>query len=110
MHAAVDDRYGPVRFCRGRELAIEENQVVEVTFENSRIVKGVVRVPYNERLDLVLVVFPPPVGLDLVKFITIKTLWLNTAEDTHKTLDRSKYKTPPPFSDVIEKMLDKVKV
>lgn len=111
IHAAHEDRYGMPRLTR--TIKIKEAEVVEVTFENSRATKATVRIPYanNPKLDIVLVIFPPTETLRggyFIPEVLAKTIWLNKNDDTHKTLDKTKYQTPAPFTDVIQKMLDKI--
>ena len=84
--ACVEDRYGtirPPRFVRPRE-----GEIIEVQVWNGRIVKAVVRTTYNDIHDLILVIVPEDIDKAFVK-----TCWLNRKDDTHCTLDRSKYQT-----------------
>ena len=68
------------------ELNPVECKIVEVeTDKNNNIVKIVYRKQLNQKLDLCLVV--------MVQQSLVKTIWLNEANDTHRTLDRSKYAT-----------------
>lgn len=63
------------------------------TFENGGTVlvtKFVVRVPYDEKRDITLVIAPK--GEDIA---VIKTAWLNYKTDLHFTLDESRYEPKP---------------
>lgn len=88
IHAAAEDKYGMPKL--NRTLTVKEADVVEVTFFNSRPVKATIRVPYTKELDLVFVVFTP-VEISPLPTLLAKTAWLNRTDDTHKTLDRSKF-------------------
>lgn len=63
---------------RGNVFEVELN-------EENRIKKFLVRSPYNEFLDLILVC------IKKYNNIFIKTAWTNDKNDNHKTLDLSKY-------------------
>lgn len=77
------DRYGVAELPDGIEL--ESQDVVEVEVFQGAVCKAVVRFPYSDDLDLVLVVVPG------IKNYFVKTCWFNRANDNHKSLDRSKY-------------------
>jgi hypothetical protein len=49
-------------------------------------VKAVLRIPVDDRLDVVYVLLRPEAGRALVK-----TMWGNLGSDAHSTLDKSKY-------------------
>jgi hypothetical protein len=85
IKAASEDRYGPLpRFgCVEFDAALD---VVEVTMENGEPVKAVLRIPVDDRLDVVYVLLRPEAGRALVK-----TMWGNLGSDAHSTLDKSKY-------------------
>jgi hypothetical protein len=59
--------------------------VVEVGIEGGKVVHALVRVPYNEREDLVMAI--------CVCKRLVKTVWLNNKNDQHGTLDTSRYET-----------------
>lgn len=65
--------------------------LVEVEIDRKWIQKWVVRVHYSDQDDLVLVVQPD--GF-------VRTVWLNSKTDTHKTLDRSQYARPEYYRSV----------
>lgn len=59
--------------------------VIEIEVRGGRVVKYVVRGAYDDYNDLVIVVIPKG------KAWFVKTAWLNAWNDTHTTLDASKY-------------------
>lgn len=59
---------------------------VEVGVEGGRVRKIVVRGHWTPTLDLVFVLIP-----NGSKPWTVKTVWINTRNDSHRTLDRSRY-------------------
>jgi hypothetical protein len=83
--AAQSDRYGavdlPATLDTGAALLIE----AEID-SGGALVKAVWRVRYDNELDLVLVVIPASA--------TVKTVWINRHNDTHRTLDKSRYARP----------------
>lgn len=83
LRAARDDRYGQIFLPQ--TLDIEASQIVEVETVNNRAVKAVARLPYNDKLDLVLVICDPMDGE-----IYVKTVWLNQRDDNHATLRTEK--------------------
>lgn len=85
-----DDRYGVIPKVEEVDLATAD--VVEVTTSNNRISKLLVRVPHpeDETLDVVMAIRP---GEDKREPWRVVTNWLNKRNDTHHTLDRSKYAT-----------------
>lgn len=90
LRAANSDRYGLIPLYRKMEFRADD--VVEVTVENGRPVKAVLRVPlpdYNA-LDLVLVLLFPEYGGKCF----VKTVWFNERTDAHKTLRTDKYDRP----------------
>lgn len=83
------DRYGIID--PPNQLDTDKAQVIEA--ELSRLDDGsfytnkvVYRIPYTDTKDMVLVVSPGSGA--------VRTVWINMKEDTHRTLDRSKYWTP----------------
>lgn len=63
-------------------------QVIEVELSGMRMNKMVVRGTYDEERDIVLVIAPRR-----GEFF-IKTAWLNDKDDSHLTLDVSRYARP----------------
>jgi hypothetical protein len=81
-HQCVADRYGIIK--PPATLDIANGKLIELQVLGGRIEKIVVRIPYDNRHDLVLVV-----GKDGF----VRTLWLNRNNDKHNTLDRTRYVT-----------------
>lgn len=85
LRACKDDRYAqeiPVF----ETLPLSQFDTVEVETDSvGHIVKFVVRGHWTKTLDLVFVLIPG-------EFLwTVKTVWINERNDSHKTLDRSRY-------------------
>ena len=69
-------------------VRVHHKNVVEVeTNENGEIIKILVRIPYKYKagFDLCIVIIPDG------KQARVKTGWLNSRKDNHKTLDVTKY-------------------
>lgn len=82
--ACKNDRYGDIpEFA---SIPLQVFKTVEVGVQAGRVVKVVVRGHYTPTLDVVLVLIP-----NLDKPWTVKTVWINQRNDSHKTLDRTKY-------------------
>lgn len=89
LHARIEahaDRYGVAELPEGIEILAED--VVEVQVELGSVSKAVIRFPYDDLLDLVLVVIP---GLQQY---FVKTCWFNRVSDNHKTLRLAPYSRP----------------
>lgn len=75
-----------------KNITFSREQVIEIAVEKSPshafISKIVVRVPYENTRDLILVVFPEGTRADLMH---VGTCWTNADHDDHATLDKSKY-------------------
>lgn len=82
--AAQDDRYGP--FTLPNAVDIQKGDLIEIATVGNTVTKMVVRFPYNDKLDLVMVIQPAD-GF-------VRTVWGNEKGDTHKSLNRSKYVDP----------------
>lgn len=78
------DRYGRAELFT--EGDFEAADVVEVEVVQGQPVKAVLRFPYDDHKDLVMVLQRPEHGVSFVR-----TVWFNRANDNHKSLDRSKY-------------------
>lgn len=78
--AACNDRYGYIQLptC----LNIGNELLIELEVLNNAVAKLVFRVPYSNAYDLCIVVQPD--GF-------VRTVWLNSIHDTHKTLNAQKY-------------------
>lgn len=85
IRAASEDRHGSLPLFSSVEFDAALD-VVEVTMENGLPVKAVLRIPLDDKLDLVYVILRPEGGVALVK-----TIWGNLASDGHRILDKSKY-------------------
>lgn len=81
--ARLTDRYGEIPKVPIVDLA--QCKPIEVEVEGRRVRKVVVRTNLDAMYDLVLVLIPGPNAW------TVKTVWLNSVKDLHKTLDRSRY-------------------
>jgi hypothetical protein len=89
QRAAADDRYG--RIVLPRILNADTALLVEAEVKpNGELLKAVYRVRYNDTHDLVLVVNRSNDGVGLF----VRTVWLNSRVDSHKTLDRRRYAQP----------------
>jgi len=82
-NARYTDRYGNIPELPVLDLSA--CNVIEVGLEGKRVRKVVVRTPFDTFNDLVLVLIPDAGAW------TVKTVWFNECNDTHKTLDRSRY-------------------
>jgi hypothetical protein len=80
----INDRYGT--FQIPDVLRIKLSEVFEIGAEFNRVVKVAVRKTYDEQHDI-SIVFNVHDG-------RVRTAWLNKKTDTHRTLDRAKYKRP----------------
>lgn len=85
LNASNDDKYGMITLPNILDLLDISTRLIEMEVTNGIMSKGVYRVKYDKRYDLVLVV---------LRNGRVKTLWLNSVRDKHVTLDRSKYCTP----------------
>ncbi len=85
MDAAKADRYGAISIPS--QVTFSGSDVVEAELREGRVVKLVVRVPYDGTRDLVLAI-----GFDKGASF-IKTVWFNLANDVHSTLQRERYAT-----------------
>jgi hypothetical protein len=83
--ASLDDRYGKISIKE--TVCFLKSEIVEVeTFDNKKVAKVVVRIPYDNNCDLVMAI--------QMENQMVKTVWLNQKCDAHRTLDRSKYDCP----------------
>jgi hypothetical protein len=83
LREAENDRYGDIPVLP--VLNLGDCQTVEVGMEDGRVAKVVVRAELDDDNDIVLVLIPRT-----PKWF-VKTVWLNERNDSHKTLDRSRY-------------------
>lgn len=81
--ARHNDRYGTIPRVPVVNLGL--CRTIEVGLEGRRVRKVVVRTELDDTNDMILVLVPGPGKW------TVKTVWINQKNDTHRTLDRSKY-------------------
>lgn len=86
--AALTDKYTDVIDLPDR-LVTRYARVIEIGMEGAKVSKIVYRIAYDDTFDLCLAVVP---GVPMV----VKTVWLQKADDHHKTLNRGKYCVPEP--------------
>lgn len=78
------DRYAEIPKFKG--LSLKRFRVIEVGMIAGIVSKIVFRGKLDDTNDVVIVLIP-----NGNRPWTVKTAWINKANDTHKTLDRSKY-------------------
>jgi hypothetical protein len=85
------NQFGMCKYPIDIQLTIEN--IVELdTVDGKKIDNVVVRLPYNNTEGIVL-------SLMLFKrTAVVKTIWLNNINDTHQTLDKSKYDIPDNYN------------
>lgn len=89
IKAAREDRYGDLSGLLPQTLDVAKAKLIEVeTGPDGRAEKLVYRTPATKLHDLVLVVLVDKSPWE------VKTVWANRRDDTHRTLDRTKYATP----------------
>lgn len=76
IEASADDRYGKIELPDSFNLSRME--LVELEVVNNRPFKAVVRMHYDYRNDLVVVI--------LLETFVVKSVWLNRKSDNHRTL------------------------
>lgn len=67
----------------------EASDVVEISVEQGRAVKAVVRFPYSDSMDLCMVLNRPVAGKAFVR-----TVWFNEVNDKHNTLRLGRFARP----------------
>ena len=80
------DRYGiinPPQTLDTNTAQVIEAEITRKPNGSLYTEKVVYRLPYTEKKDMVIVVIPSSGR--------VKTVWINVRNDTHKTLDESKY-------------------
>jgi hypothetical protein len=88
--SAETDRHGKIDVSKiGRMLYVELKDIIEVEENETAdsIKKLVIRKPYDEERDVVLVIIPNILSGKAV----VKTAWFNLKSDTHKTLRTTVY-------------------
>lgn len=81
LKAAEEDRYGKIEIPSS--VTFSGKNIVEAEVLGGRLVKILVRVPYDAERDLLLALAVPE--------WRAKTVWFNLKSDIHRTLDKSKY-------------------
>lgn len=69
-------------------INLNDFDIIEIEIVKSRLVKMVIRGEYDDYDDICMAVSPENGRL------FVRTVWLNHWNDTHRTLDRSKYGRP----------------
>jgi hypothetical protein len=82
--AAINDRYGTIPFWDTLDLG--ETEVIEVGLTGRKVEKVVLRTRLDNHYDVIYVLIP-----NGSRPWTVKTVWLNSRRDLHRTLDRSRY-------------------
>lgn len=82
--ARSNDRYGYVPAYK--RINLREAEVIEVGMEEGRLVHLLLRLRYDGRKDVLLALRPVARSPWVVK-----TVWLNTVNDKHKSLNKSRY-------------------
>lgn len=85
QQAAMADLYGQVAMPAA--IAPTPEQVIEVEVQDGFVEKGVVRLPWDDGKDLILVINAPR-GQPR-RFV--RTVWWNRKRDTHRTLRQADY-------------------
>jgi len=80
LKAANDDRYGRIELPE--TIDCSKAKPIEVEVIDNKVNKVVWRTRYDSEYDLIIV---------MLMDCTVKTVWLNSVRDLHKTLDASKY-------------------
>jgi hypothetical protein len=79
--AAMTDRYGIIELPE--TLPLRCGRVIEVGIIGRRVSKILFRLPYDDVLDMCVVLIPGS--------WVAKTCWFNERNDAHSTLDRARY-------------------
>lgn len=81
---AASDKYGNLKLPNA--VDVRKGQIVEIAVVGNTVVKMVVRFPYDDKKDLVMVIQPQD-GF-------VRTVWANEKNDQHRSLNRNKYVDP----------------
>lgn len=84
---AVNDKLGALTHAP-RSVKFQTYEIVEAELTDGEVTKLVVRLSYDERRDLILVLRHFDDGA-----ATVVTVWTNAIGDKHKTLNRKNYAT-----------------
>ncbi len=86
--ACLNDRYGVISKPPFNVQVTRDNLIEIETNSFGTPIKFVIRLHYDIRYDIAIVIIPDfDVG-------TVKSVWLNDRNDTHKTLNASLYSKP----------------
>lgn len=83
---AFSDRYGSIQLPQSLSFKEGGVKLFELEIKDGVVVKMGVRMHHDELNDII-VIFQPQDGF-------VRTVWLNRKDDSHKTLDASKYRKP----------------
>lgn len=81
---SLADRYGNITLPD--IIDVRKGDIFEIGVVGNTVTKMAIRLPYDKKLDMVLVVQPND-GF-------VRTVWANEKGDTHKTLNLAKYADP----------------
>lgn len=81
---AMADRYGNLKLPD--TVDVRKGDIFEIGVVGNMVTKMAVRFPYDDKIDLVIVLQPSD-GF-------VRTVWANTKDDTHKTINLAKYADP----------------
>lgn len=85
INAAQNDRYGAAQLPA--TIHYDVAQVFEVEISGNTCTKICVRLPYDDKRDLCVV----------LRGNLVVTVWFNRRNDSHKTLDASRYSKPNQY-------------
>lgn len=89
VQAAQTDRYGHIRLDEVIETKYAKVVELETDDRTGAPIKVLIRMPYEGNLDVCVAISLQAVKAG--KFL-VKTLWLNSKDDQHKTLNSNAYK------------------
>jgi len=81
IKAAAEDRYG--RIDIPSRVIFSGKNIIEAEVEDKKLTKVLIRLPYDDKRDLLMALSVPE--------FRVKTVWFNLKSDIHCTLDKSKY-------------------
>ncbi len=88
--AAYHDRYaGHKGIQLPQEIMARDDRLIETEIVGKDIVKLVYRIPYSSEYDLTLAI-----SVQRGRAWMVKTVWLNSVNDIHNTLNRAAYTIP----------------
>lgn len=93
QQAAQTDKYGKIELSKiPSAVRVEQKDIIELETDDAtgRVVKIVLRRPYDTTRDVAIVFIPTPEGQGVVK-----TIWFNMKSDVHRTLKFQRYASAP---------------